>query len=223
VSPSVAFGFANASDLSLPPDIQLNFTPGSYAKSVSGLLDNFPGMTLGFYQLRPESTGDVWARSANPFEDPIIQPNYLMHEEDKRVAIAGIKLVRRLLAGPDLQPYYEREESPGLAVTEDADLLDFARTSGSTAYHLMGTCRMAPKTDPYAVVDDELKVHGLEGLRVVDASIMPTMPSANTCASTFMIAEKASDMILGRPPLAAQVFDAVVDKVNPPEGKRLSA
>lgn len=224
VSPSVAFGFANASDLSLPPDIQLNFTPGSYARSVSGLLDNFPGMTLGFYKLRPDSTGHVRARSANPFEDPIIQPNYLTHEEDKRVAVAGIKLVRRLLAGPDLQPYYEREESPGASVTEDPDLLDFARNSGSTAYHLMGTCRMAPRTDPNAVVDDELKVHGLEGLRVVDASIMPTMPSANTCASTFMIAEKASDMILGRPPLAAQIFDAAADNLNPPpEPKRLSA
>ncbi len=204
VSPSVAYGFANARDLSLAPDIQLNFTPGSYMKSVTGVLDKFPGMTLGFYQLRPESTGYVRARSADPFENPIIQPNYLAHAEDRQVAIAGIKLVRRLLSSPELEPYFLSEESPGEGVIEDADLLDFARENGSTAYHLMGACRMGPRAEDGAVVDDHLRVHGLENLRVVDASIMPTMPSANTCASTYMIAEKASDMILEREPLEAR-------------------
>jgi choline dehydrogenase len=221
ISPSVAYGFANARDLSLTPDIQLNFTPGSYAKSVSGLLDTFPGMTLGFYQLRPESTGYVHARSADPFEDPLIQPNYLAHPEDQQVAIAGTRLVRRLLSAPELQRYSDSEESPGASVTEDADLLAFARENGSTAYHLMGACRMGPREDPGAVVDDQLRVYGIEGLRVVDASIMPTMPSANTCASTYMIVEKAADMILGNQPLEAQI---IADGVNPaPGSRRLSA
>ncbi|HEX2135881.1 MAG TPA: GMC family oxidoreductase N-terminal domain-containing protein [Microvirga sp.] len=209
ISPSIVHGFVNSRDLSLPPDVQLNFTPGSYAKSVSGLLDTFPGMTLGFYQLRPESIGYVHARSPDPFDDPIVQPNYLAHDEDRQVAIDGVKLVRRLLAAPELQPYYVREESPGASVAADADLLAYARESGSTSFHLMGTCRMAPKADPGAVVDDELRVYGLQNLRVVDASIMPTMPSANTCASTFMIAEKGADMILGREPLEAQIIEAV--------------
>ena len=220
ISPSVVHGFVNASDLALPPDVQLNFTPGSYAKSVSGLLDTFPGMTLGFYQLRPESTGYVHARSADPFDNPIVQPNYLAHGDDQQVAIAGVKLVRRLFSAPELQRYYVHEESPGASVTEDADLLAYARESGNTSFHLMGTCRMAPKEDPGAVVDDQLRVYGLQGLRVVDASIMPTMPSANTCASTFMIAEKAADMILGRQPLEAQIVDVASPR---PETQRLSA
>jgi choline dehydrogenase len=211
VSPSVAYGFANARDLALAPDIQLNFTPGSYMKSVTGVLDSFPGMTLGFYQLRPESTGHVRARSPDPFADPIIQPNYLAHKEDRDVAVAGIKLVRRLLAAPELARYFESEVTPGPQVSEDEELLDFARENGSTAYHLMGACRMGPREMAGTVVDDELRVHGIEALRVVDASIMPTMPSANTCASTYMIAEKASDMILGREPLEAVRFAPATD------------
>ena len=205
ISPSVAYGFANTHDLSLEPDIQIVFTPGSYVKSVTGLLDNFPGMTLGFYQCRPESTGYVHARSASPFDPPLVQPSYLAHETDQQVVIAGVKLVRRILAGRPMQRYYEREEAPGPTITNDADLLDFARDSGNTAYHPMGTCRMGPRHASTAVVNDELKVHGLEGLRVVDASIMPAMPSANTCAAVFMIAEKAADMILGRPAPTAEL------------------
>jgi choline dehydrogenase len=208
VSPSVAYGFANARDLSLTPDVQLNFTPGSYMKSVTGMLDTFPGMTLGSYQLRPESVGHVEARSPDPFDPPRIQPNYLAHAEDRQVAIAGIRLVRRLLSSPELQRYYDAEVSPGAGVETDAELLAFARENGSTAYHLMGTCRMAPKEDGGAVVDEELRVRGLEGLRIVDASIMPTMPSANTCASTYMIAEKAADLILAREPLTGERPDA---------------
>jgi choline dehydrogenase len=220
ISPSVAYGFANTHDLSLEPDIQLVFTPGSYVRSVTGLLDNFPGMTLGFYQCRPESTGYVHARSADPFDNPVIQPNYLAHETDRQVAVAGVKLMRRILAGKAIQRYYDREEAPGPSVTDDAGLLDFARDSGNTAYHPMGTCRMGPARDPSVVVSDELRVYGLEGLRVADASIMPTMPSANTCASVFMIAEKAADMILGRQAPAAEIIDTNDDARSP---TRLSA
>ena len=182
-------------------DLQGVFSPASYKDGFVGLLDDFPGMTCGVWQHRPESTGHVRARSADVFTDPIIQPNYLTDSIDRRVLVAGMKLARRLLQTPELAPYFEQEQLPGKAVQTDDEWLDFARRYGSTAYHLIGTARMGPATDPSAVVDDQLRVHGMQGLRVVDASIMPNMPSANTYASTMMIAEKASDMIRGRPAL----------------------
>jgi choline dehydrogenase len=143
----------------------------------------------------------VRARSADSFVDPVIQPNYLAHPTDRQTLIAGMRILRRLLHTPEVERYVEMETMPGAAVQTDDELLDYARRYGSTAYHLIGTCRMGPATDPGAVVDDELRVHGMQALRVADASIMPMMPSANTYASTMMIAEKASDMIRGRPPL----------------------
>jgi choline dehydrogenase len=119
------------------------------------------------------------------------------------VLLAGMKLARRLLASPALGKYYDREEFPGPNVQSDDELLGAAKQRGTTTFHLMGTCRMAPDSDPTAVVDDQLRVRGLEGLRVVDASIMPTMPSANLNAAVLMIAEKAADMIRGKPALEA--------------------
>jgi len=201
LSPSNVFWFWKTEDTMRDPDLQGVFTPGSYKAGFVGLLDSFPGMTVGVWQHRPESTGYVRARSRDPFEDPAIQPNYLAHAEDRRVLLAGMKLARSLLRTPELANYFDHEELPGDAVQSDDELLDYARRYGSTSYHLIGTARMGPASDPLAVVDDALLVHGLEGLRVVDASIMPNMPSANTYASTMMIAEKASDMIRGRPPL----------------------
>ena len=112
-----------------------------------------------------------------------------------------MKLARRLISSPALSKYYDREEFPGPQVQSDDELLGAAKQRGTTTFHLMGTCRMAPENDPTAVVDAQLRVRGIEGLRVVDASIMPTMPSANLNASVLMIAEKASDMIRGRAPL----------------------
>ena len=117
--------------------------------------------------------------------------------------LAAIRTARRILATPELAPYYEREQQPGPDMRSDDELLDFARRYGVSCYHFAGTCRMGPASDPSTVVDHELKVHGLEALRVVDASIMPSMPSANTYASTLAIAEKAADMILGRLPAPA--------------------
>ncbi|HZD26312.1 MAG TPA: GMC family oxidoreductase N-terminal domain-containing protein [Alphaproteobacteria bacterium] len=207
ISPSVAYGFWQSDEALSEPDLQLVFTPGSYKASIPGLLDAFEGMTLGFYQQRPESLGHVRARSRSAFDDPAIQPNYLMHETDRRVALGGIRLARRLLHAPALQRYLEREEQPGEAATSDDALLDFARAQGSTAYHLIGTCRMGPADRIDSVVDDELRVIGVEGLRVADASIMPTMPSANTGAATLMIGEKAADLILGRTPLPAEALE----------------
>jgi choline dehydrogenase len=125
----------------------------------------------------------------------VIQPNYLSHEQDRRVTLGGMRLVRRMLATPELAPFVDREILHGPDVNSDAEMLDFARANGGTTYHLIGTCRMGPSTDPSAVVDDRMRLHGLQALRVVDASIMPSMPSANTYATTLMIAEKAADMI----------------------------
>ena len=198
ISPSLVYGFVNSRDLCSTPDIQLDLAIGNYTNLS---FERFPVLKLGFYQLRPRSTGYVRACSSDPFRAPIIQPHYLVDEQDQRVVIDGIATLRRLLAGPALEPYYCDEELPGSAIKHDSDCLDFARNAGLTAYHLCGSCRMGPPDDVTSVVDDQLRVHGLEGLRIADASIMPTVPSANTSAAVFMIAEKASDMILGRPPL----------------------
>jgi choline dehydrogenase len=161
-------------------------------------------MSAGAWQHRPESIGWVRARSADVFEDPEIQPNYLSDPMDRRVHLGGMRLVRRMLATPELAPFVECETLPGPQVQSDDELLDFARRHGTTTFHLIGTARMGPATDPTAVVDDRLLVHGMAGLRVVDASIMPSMPSANTYATTLMIAEKAADMIRGRAVPAAE-------------------
>ena len=160
-------------------------------------------MTVASWQQRPESKGYVRARSADPFEPPAINPNYLAEEGDRRVLLAGMKLARRLLATKPLEPYFAFEAYPGPKVKSDDELLACAKERGTTTFHLAGTCRMGPRTDPTAVVDDQLRVHGLEGLRVVDASILPTMLSANLNAAAIMIGEKASDMIRGKPALEA--------------------
>jgi choline dehydrogenase len=201
LTPSLVHWFWKSDESMDLADMQGVFSPASYKDGFVGLLDDFPGMTCGVWQHRPESIGYVRARSADVFEDPMIQPNYLADSIDRRVLVAGMKLARRLLESPELAPYYDREELPGTGIQTDDELLDFARRYGSTCYHLIGTARMGPATDPSAVVDDQLRVHGMHGLRVVDASIMPNMPSSNTYASTMMIAEKASDMIRGRPAL----------------------
>ncbi|WP_374449932.1 GMC family oxidoreductase [Stella sp.] len=200
LSPTVVHCFWKSHEALQTNDLQMTFTPASYKEGVQSRLDDFPGMTVAAWQQRPESSGWVRARSADPLAPPEIQPNYLAHEMDRRVLLGGIKLGRRLLRTAPLAPYFEREEYPGDQAQTDDELLDFARQRGTTTFHLMGTCRMGPGTDPTTVVDDQLRVHGLDGLRVVDASIMPTMPSANLNASTLMIGEKGADLILGRAP-----------------------
>jgi choline dehydrogenase len=182
-------------------DLQFTFTPASYKEGVQSTLDDFPGMTIASWQQRPDSIGYVRAKSADPFTAPVIQPNYLAAESDRRVLLAGMKLARKLISSQPLQKFYEREEFPGSEKVSDDDLMAAAKQRGTTTFHLMGTCRMGPESDPTSVVDDQLRVRGMEALRVVDAAIMPTMPSANLNASVLMIAEKAADMIRGRPPL----------------------
>jgi choline dehydrogenase len=179
-------------DLELP-DLQFVFTPASYTVGVVGKLQPFPGMTIGVWQMRPESRGFVRARTAAAEDAPSIQPNYLAAAADRRAVVAGLALCRRLLATEALAPYRGPETLPGADVADDEALLAYARSHGATVYHAVSTCRMGG--DPMAVVGADLAVHRLEGLRVVDASVMPTMPSANTNAATLMIAEKAADMI----------------------------
>ena len=203
VAPSMVHVFWRSDALSGQPDVQCVFTPGSYVEGKNYVLDDYPGMTAGVWPHRPESTGYVRATSRDVFIDPIIQPNYMTDPIDRRITIGGIRLIRRLLSTPELAPFVDAETLPGASVQTDDELLDFAKSHGSTTYHLIGTAKMGPATDPMAVVSDRLLVHGMEGLRIADASIMPTMPSANTYATTLMIAEKAADLIRGRELAAA--------------------
>jgi choline dehydrogenase len=201
MNPSLVYGFWHSDPATRSNDLQFLFTPASYDEGKHGVLADWPGFTVAAWQHRPESSGYVRARSTDPFQKPAIQPNYLAHELDQRTVVAAMRLARSLIRSKAMAPYYDGEEMPGEAVETDDELLDAARQIGGTTYHPMGTCRMSPTTDPTAVVDDELKVHGMQGLRVVDASIMPRMMSANLAAGTMMIGEKASDMILGKAPL----------------------
>jgi len=198
LSPTHVYCFWRSEPTLANSDLQLTFTPASYREGVQGELEREPGMTAAVWQQRPDSKGYVRLRSSDPFDPPIIQPNYLDLESDRRVLLAGMRLARRLLKSRPLEPYYLREDFPGPEVETDEDLLEAAKRRGTTTFHPSGTCRMGPATDPVAVVDDQLRVHGLQGLRVIDASIMPTMLSANLNAATMMIAEKASDVLLGR-------------------------
>lgn len=204
ISPSVAYAFWKSDPALDRADLQFHFSPGSYKEGVAGLLDDFPGMTLGFYALRPKSVGTLRLRSANPFDPPMIQPNYMGDEADRKVVAAALRLTRRMLHGEALDRYRDRDEFPPSSAESDEDFIEFARQRGGTAWHLMGTCRMGPASDPTAVVDAELRVRGLQGLRIADASVMPSMPSGNTQIPTMMIAEKAADLLLGREAPAAE-------------------
>ncbi len=198
LSPTMVYCFWHSGETTESSDLQLTFTPASYKEGVQGELEDEPGMTVASWQQRPESRGYVRARSADPFEPPIIQTNYLVAELDRRVVVAGMRLARRLLASAPLAPYYAYEDFPGPDVQTDDEFLAAATQRGTTTFHPGCTCRMGPADNTWAVVDDQLRVHGLQNLRVIDASIMPRMISANLNASTMMIADRASDLIRGR-------------------------
>jgi choline dehydrogenase-like flavoprotein len=191
-----AFGFVRT-DLSLDrPDVQFHLAHASYADPATRRLDREPGMTLAVCQLRPDSRGSIHARSADPFAPPCIRGNFLAEAGDVRTLTAGMRVGRRVVQQPPLDPYRAFEMTPGPGCESDADLEAFARETGQTLYHAVGTAKMGPANDRLAVVDDALKVHGVPGLRVVDASIMPTLVSGNTNAATIMIGEKGADLIL---------------------------
>ena len=175
------------------PDIQIHFLPFSTDR-MGEKLHSFSAFSASVCQLRPESRGSLRIKSADPTVPPEIRINYLATETDRTAFIEGFKILRQILAAPALKPYAVDEILPGSKVTSDEDILAFCRQTGSTVYHPTSTCRMG--NDPLAVVDQRLRVRGIKGLRVIDASVMPDLMSGNTNAPTIMIAEKASDMIL---------------------------
>jgi choline dehydrogenase len=157
-------------------------------------------MMVNCYVNRPRSKGQVTLSSSDPLERPVIDPGYLRDPEDVKVLTAGARWCLKILGERSLEPYRKDPAFPASIEHDAAALESFIRQDASTFWHVSGTCRMGVDDD--AVVDPELRVHGLKGLRVVDASVMPNVVSSNTNASTIMIAEKASDMIRGRAPLA---------------------
>jgi choline dehydrogenase len=158
------------------------------------VLDRFPGFGIGSFALRPHSRGSVHLASADPEEPPRIVANYLADPRDRATSIAALRLVRRIAAQPALKELIVREVRPGPQAQSDEALLAHIAKLGATSYHPVGTCRMG--SDPMSVVDSQLRVHGVKGLRVADASIMPTMVSSNTNAPSFMIGERCADFVL---------------------------
>ena len=173
------------------PDIQFIFLPA--IEEAHGR-DGFKATTV---LLRPRSRGYIKLRSTDALDAPLIQPNYLADEADWAPLLAGVKMARQITRHPALGQYVEREVYPGQNVVDDEGLMAYIRQAAHTVYHPVGTCKMGPAGDKTAVVDAQLRVHGLEGLRVADASIMPTLIGGNTNAPVIMIAEKAAEMILG--------------------------
>lgn len=156
-------------------------------------LDPFPGFQVGFFQLRPKSTGWLHIQSTDPLQDPLIEPNYLTHEEDQRSVIEALRLSRKIMDQSAIEGYVKRETRPGIAVQDEAALLDYIKACGQTSWHPIGTCRMGG--DALSVVDPQLRVRGVDRLRVIDSSIMPTMPSSNTNAGSIMIGEKGANLL----------------------------
>lgn len=175
------------------PDMQIHFMTLSTDQPGKSL-HSFSGFTSSVCQLRPESRGHVRVVSADPFAKPAITANYLSTPTDRGVTVAALRLSRAILAAPTMRALVAEEVIPGASVQSDAELLDFARQKGGSIFHPVGTCKMGD--DTMAVVDDRLRVHGIDGLRVADASIMPTLVSGNTNAPAIMIGEKAADLIL---------------------------
>ncbi len=175
------------------PDLQLLFTPASYDNARFGELERSPGMTVAVCPVRPDSRGTIMAQTADPLARPVITPNYLSDANDVRVLLAGIRFTRQIFAAPAIAGHSLRETLPGPEVQSDEALAEHARRTGSTLFHPVGTCKMGE--DPRAVVDSRLRVHGLDGLRVIDASVMPTLTTGNTNAPTIMIGEKGAAMI----------------------------
>jgi choline dehydrogenase len=201
-----AGGFFRTGAQVATPDVQAHFIIFS-GETSGAALHPFPGFIASICQLRPESRGFVRIKSANPAEAPAIQPRYLSDPIDRDTVVAGLKLLRGIMGQPAMRRYIAEERVPGPQVTSDTDLLAFARSAGTTVFHPTSTCRMG--ADANAVVDERLRVRGIGNLRVVDASIMPTVVSGNTNAAVVMIAEKGADMILQDAVAAKPVAEAV--------------
>ena len=189
----VVYGFVRTRPGLESPDMQFHMAHASYDTAQKRLLEKEPGMTVVIGQCRPDSRGSIHIKSATPGVEPAIRPNFLSAQLDRDATVAGMQIARKIVAHPSMSKYIAYENMPGKDVNTYDEWLDFARRTGQTTYHVVGTCKMG--SDPMAVVDDRLRVHGIAGLRVIDASIMPTVPSGNTNAPTIMVAEKGADMI----------------------------
>ena len=175
------------------PDVQMHLVPYAVKDPKRRKLHPFPGMTVACYQLRPESLGSIHIRSAEPHAQPAIRFNFLGDQIDRDTMVEGFKMMRRIVGAAPMDGFRGEEYSPGASINSDAVIEQWIRENSETAYHPIGTCRMGQ--GPNAVVDDQLKVHGLDGLRIADASIFPTMPSGNTNAPSIMVGEKCADLI----------------------------
>ena len=189
---STCAAFVKSSQECAAPDLQLSFAPGSFEPGTYAL-ERLGGMTISVYQCRPESSGSVIARSGSARDAPLIQPNYLSVEQDRRALVAGLRKARQIFSMSALSRWTTQETLPGSDTDSDAQLLEYAMAKGVSGYHLVGTCRMGGAD---AVVDPDLKVRGVQGLRVIDASVMPICTTGNTNAPTMMIAEKGAAMVL---------------------------
>ncbi|MCD0502675.1 GMC family oxidoreductase [Bordetella petrii] len=187
--------FGRALAESTRADVQFHVATLS-ADMAGGAVHDFPGCTISVCQLRPRSRGTVRIVSSDPRQAPSMQPNYLSDELDRRIAVAGVRYARRVAAASPLAGLLVREYQPGADAQSDDEILHFCREQGATIFHPSGTARMGPRSDPLAVVDARLRVHGVRDLRVVDCSVMPTLVSGNTNIPVIMIAEKAADLIL---------------------------
>ncbi|MER8440381.1 GMC family oxidoreductase N-terminal domain-containing protein [Mesorhizobium sp. M1312] len=196
-------GFWYADPTAASPDIQLHLGLGSGIEAGVEKLKN-PGVTLNSALLRPRSRGTVRLNSADPADHPLIDPNYWSDPYDRDMSIKGLRLAREIMRQKALAPYVLREVLPGPTLTSDDELFDYACRSSKTDHHPVGTCRMGH--DAMSVVTPDLRLRGIEGLRVCDASVMPHIPSSNTNAPTIMVGEKGADLILGREPLPPAVF-----------------
>lgn len=193
VSAGYASAFYRSNERVATPDIQVHFILFSTDK-MGQKLHPFSGFTASVCQLRPESRGDIHIKSADPAQPPAIRVNYLSTEEDRRANVDGLKRLRAIIEAPAMAPYLEEELEPGLSCASDADLLAYCRARSGSIYHPASTCIMG--SDPLSVVTPDLKVRGVQGLRVVDASIMPRLISGNCNAAIVMIGEKGADLIL---------------------------
>lgn len=189
----IVHGFVRTRPGLATPDVQYFFVHASYANAADRVLDREPGMTLGVTQLRPQSRGTIHARSPDPMVPPAIRPNFLADPADAETFAAGMRVAREIVAQPALDPWRGAELSPGAAAADEAELIAFTRATAQTIYHPVGTTRMG--SDPAAVLDPQLRVRGIRGLRVADASVMPRLVSANTMAAVYVIAERAAEMM----------------------------
>ncbi len=196
MAPSTMGAFAKTDPSFATPNVEYHVQPLSLDR-FGEPLHPFPAITASVCNLRPTSRGTVRLKSSDPKAAPAIAPNYLGTDEDRQVAADAIRLTRRIMSASALAPFAPEEYRPGPTVTEKADLVRAAGELGTTIFHPVGTCKMGPPEDRQAVVDARLRVHGLDGLRVVDASVMPTITSGNTNSPVVMIAEKAAALILG--------------------------